>query len=211
MDCNQLRQPPILVKYLRSESRGEVDRALNCFYELFYEMFSRMGGNYCYARSYTRYKGSELTDDAFSRGLLNFYQKIKSGGFDERGASVETAFISFCLWQLKGVVKTEERTAAKFGGSDPSLVLEKKGNDGEESYLLSKEENEAMDNREQLFQKGFALLDKRCRDLITWRKLLQLDNEEIAARSGLEPGSVNNEVYKCMKKLKKIIDELSND
>jgi RNA polymerase sigma factor (sigma-70 family) len=210
MDCKELEQPLLLVQYFRSPDPIVVNRALICCHVLFYNPFKGMGFNYCHARTYTRHKEDDLSEDAFNRGLMCFYEKIRKDGFEVRDATVKTMFLAYCLMQLKGLVKNEERNSNKFRSGDPDIHIEKKENAFESGYTILNDENDQMDNNEELFRKGFELLDERSRNLILWRKYLKLKNEEIAFRTGLDAGSVNNEVYKSMEKLKKIINELRN-
>ncbi|MEI9910254.1 MAG: hypothetical protein WDO71_11620 [Bacteroidota bacterium] len=210
MDCKELEQPPLLVQYFRSPDPIVVNRALLCCHVLFYNPFKGLGFNYCSTKTYTRYKENDLSEDAFSRGLMCFYEKIRKDGFETRDATVKTMFLAYCLMQLKGLVKNEERSSNRFRAGDPDILIEKKGNVDETGYGVLNEENDQMDKKEVLFRKGFELLDEMSRNLILWRKYLKLKNEEIASRTGLDAGSVNNEVYKSMEKLKKIINGLRN-
>ena len=65
-----------------------------------------------------------------------------------------------------------------------------------------------LNMEEDILNRAFKELGERGSNLIIWKKILKLSNEEIAARLGIQPGSVPNEVFKSFKKLKEIVERL---
>ncbi len=207
MNCNELREPSRLVEYFRLENELLLQRVFRCFFSLFESKFRSLTLKYCQSRPYTRYREPELATDAFNRGLLSFYQRIKREGFEEK-ASVETAFLAFALMQLKGLVKDLERRSGRTMAMDPEVAPA--GRAAVFEWPSAGQQQDMADRQLEVLRNSLQQLDERSRNLIIWRKLLQLGNEEIAARTGLEPVSVNNEVYRALIRLKKMVREQQN-
>ena len=212
MDCTEITSSQKLVAYFREDSEIQLNIIFKCFFRLFYEDFRNLIYKYCLNKFHTKNKEEELASDAFNDGLMSFYYKLKKDGFEEKGAQIKTAFFSFCLFKLKGLMKTLERRSVKETTIDPVLP---------EPVLLYNNVSQATDNlidvwdyqqmlnmEEEILYRALKELGERGSNLIIWKKIIKLNNEEIADRMGIQPDTVLNEVYKSFKKLKEIVDRI---
>jgi DNA-directed RNA polymerase specialized sigma24 family protein len=149
----------------------------------------------------------ELAKDAFSDGLMSFYFKLKQEGFEEKGALIKTAFFSFCIFKLKGLTKALGRRLIKEtvvspveSFKNPDILTDEQKDIWDDEQLLFTEE--------EIFLTALKELGERGANLITWKKVQKLKNEEIALRMGIKPDTVPNEVYKSFTKLKGIVNRL---
>ena len=207
MDCKEITSPQKLVSLFREENETGLNRVFKCFFNLFFEDFRRLAHKYCINKFYTRYVEDELAKDAFNDGLMSFYFKLKQEGFEEKGALIKTAFFSFCIFKLKGLTKALGRRLIKetvvspvISFENPDIVTSEQKDIWDEEQLLFTEE--------EIFLNALKELGERGANLITWKKVLKLKNEEIASRMGIKPDTVPNEVYKSFNKLKGIVDRL---
>lgn len=208
MNCDEINEPQLLISYFQQTSETTLTRVFNCFNTLFFVSFKKLSYKEVFSiKPFTRHKEEELVRDAFNDGLLSFYFFIREKGFESRGATIKTLFFEFCKNKLRGLIKALERLSARQYGGDPENVLERNVTTIFD-YQALKEELERMDNEVEILKEAFKLLGKRCTDLILWRKVDKISNEEIAKRINIQPNSVNNEVFKCFRKLKEIADRL---
>lgn len=209
MQCNDIHDPELLVTFFRSEDESTLSRTLRCFRHLFFSDFKGFSYNKIFSyKQYASEKASELTEDGFNYGLTQFYLFIRKNGFSNQGATVKSLFFTFCLNQLRALTKAKERYNAWQISSDPSKLVENETGAQPYNYKSVQEELHELDQEAELFRKALEELGERGRNLIIWRKVDRLDNEEIARRTGLDPVSINNEVYRAFIKLKKIIQVL---
>lgn len=208
MDCKEITSPPKLVTFFRDENESHLNMVFKCFFNLFFEDFRRLTYKYCGNKFHTKHKEDELAKDAFNDGLMSFYFKLKKEGFEEKGALIKTAFFSFCIFKLKGLTKTLGRRFAK------ETVVDPEGSFENTNLINTNELNDVWDyehllnTEEEILSAALKELGGRGSNLIIWKKVLKLKNEEIADRMGIKPDTVPNEVYKSFNKLKEIVDRL---
>lgn len=207
MDCKEITNSQKLVSLFREENEIGLNRVFKCFFNLFFEDFRRLVNRHCSNKFYTRYMEDELAKDAFNDGLMSFYFKLKQEGFEEKGALIKTAFFSFCIFKLKGLTKALGRRLIKekvvspvVSFENPNIVPDEQKDIWDDEQLLFTEE--------EIFLTALKELGERGANLITWKKVHKLKNEEIALRIGIKPDTVPNEVYKSFIKLKGIVDRL---
>jgi hypothetical protein len=136
--------------------------------------------------------------DAFNFGVCKFYETINTKGWEECGAVVKTAILTFCMFQLLALTKILRKykdRASKFETQElMNLTTE---------YISGDEwETERLKLRE-----AFEKLDQICKDFIRWRKLKEMTDDEINAKY---PGVLFNsrkttvKTNRCMDKLRKL-------
>ncbi len=206
MDCNEITSSQILVTFFREENDIHLNKVFKCFFNLFFEDFRRLTYKYCLNKFHTKHKEDELAKDAFNDGLMSFYFKLKSEGFEEKGAQVKTAFFSFCIFKLRALTKTLGRRSVKETVIDPGVMFNNQDivSNGELTDVWDYEQ--LLNTKEEIFSFALKELGERGSNLIIWKKVLKLKNEEIADRMGIKPDTVPNEVYKAFNKLKEIVD-----
>lgn len=207
MDCIEITSSQKLVAYFREANDIQLNAIFKCFFRLFYEDFRHLIYKYCLNKFHTKNKEEELASDAFNDGLMSFYYKLKRDGFEEKGAQIKTAFFSFCLFKLKGLTKTLERRFEKETTIDPVLPFNNKEEfngaitDVQDYQIL-------LNMQEEILDRALKQLGERGTNLIIWKKILKLSNEEIADKMNIQSETVPNEVYKSFKKLKEIVDRI---
>lgn len=206
MDCNDIGNPALLINYFKSKEESIINRVFKCFNTKYFEEFMLFSCKQILSKwPSTKFKEDELVREAFDEGLFSFYLFIKKNGFEDKGATIKTFFFEFCRRKLLGLVRALHTHSIKYAVGDPEILISRVSGADDYDYPALREEMERKDNKVNLLAKALPELGGRCNNLIRWRKLDKLSNEEISKRIGLEPNSVNNEVYKCFVKLKKII------
>ncbi len=209
MDCKEINNSQKLVTYFREENEVHLNRVFKCFFNLFFEDFRRLTYKYCLNKFHTKHKEDELARDAFDDGLMSFYFKLKNEGFEEKGALVKTAFFSFCIFKLKGLTKALSRRFVKETVMDAEILLNKPDLAATEELNDVLDYEQLLNAEEEILNRALKELGERGSNLIMWKKVLKLKNEEIAERMNIQPGTVPNEVYKSFNKLKEIVERLT--
>ncbi|MDB5141443.1 MAG: hypothetical protein JWQ66_156 [Mucilaginibacter sp.] len=205
MNLPDVSDPHILTLNLQSNDEKLVHRTLYALDKKFRSKFKIQGKSICKRWPVTKNREDELIDVAYSEGLYCFFKKIQKDGFEANGVGVEYVFNLFFRNVLHGQLKKLYRESSRMTEDDPDKVFEILENSITQQPDC---ENEEYTRKQALFDKAYHLLKANCRNLIEFRKLLRLKNEEIALRLGLQANSVNNEVYKCMGHLKKTIENM---
>lgn len=211
MDCNEITNSEKLVTYFREENEVCLNRVFKCFFNLFFEDFKRLTYHFCQNKIQAKHKEDELARDAFSDGLMSFYYKLKNEGFEEKGAQIKTAFFSFCIFKLRGLTKTLGRRLIKETVTDLAFQVNNEGEIQNDELADLKDYELLLNMKEEIFCRALEELGQRGSDLITWKKIHKLSNEEIARRMDIRPGTVPNEVYKAFNKLKEIVDRIKGE
>jgi len=208
MDCTEITSSQKLVAYFREDNEIQLNIIFKCFFRLFYEDFRHLIYKYCLNKFHTKNKEEELASDAFNDGLMSFYYKLKKDGFEEKGAQIKSAFFSFCLFKFKGLTKTLERRFEKETTMDPVLPFNDKQEVHTGPITDVQDYQILLDMKEEILDRALKELGERGTNLIIWKKIHKLSNEEIADKMSIQPDTVPNEVYKSFKKLKEIVDRI---
>ena len=200
MDCKELDQPVLLTILFREEDERELARVFRCYYENYYKMFVLMLQRISERHAFLRNDPEFYASQAFNDGLLGFYEKIRKSGFVEGNAKLKTFFFAFCINKLRALITDQQRK----GHKQARLIR-----DSKEESSPEIEAEDLYGEQEALLQKALNMLDEKRRQYIILRKMYNLTNEEIAERMGIEPGTVNNEVYKSFLKLKEKVGVLT--
>ena len=208
MDCIEITSSQKLVAYFREDNEIQLNIIFKCFFRLFYEDFRHLIYKYCLNKFHTKNKEEELASDAFNDGLMSFYYKLKKDGFEEKGAQIKTAFFSFCLFKFKGLTKGLERRFEKEMTMDPVLPFNDKEEFNTGTITDVQDYQILLNMEEEILDRALKELGERGSNLIIWKKVLKLNNEEIAVKMNIQPDTVPNEVYKSFKKLKEIVDRI---
>ena len=208
MNLPDVLNPNILTLNFQSNDMVLINKTLYALDKKFKARFNNYGKSICKKWKVARNNEYEIINAAYSSGLYSFFKKIQQHGFEDRGVSVEFLFSVFFKNILLGELKKMYRNNRNITDKDPDEIFREL----EGSFLYDAEnEREGHSHNEVVFSRAYQTLKANCRNLIEFRKLLRLKNEEIASKLGLQAGSVNNEVYKCMEKLKKTVEVLRSN
>ena len=207
MNCLEITNSQKLVAYFSDDNEAQLNIIFKCFFRLFYEDFRRLTYKYCLNKFHAKNKEEQLAGDAFNDGLISFYYKLKKDGFAETGAQIKTVFFTFCLFKLKGLLKALERRYTKESVMD--LMPFNENQELNTSNITDVRDYQVLlGMEEEILDRALKELGERGTNLIIWKKISKLSNEEIANRTGMQPGTVANEVFKSFKKLKEIVERL---
>lgn len=135
-------------------------------------------------------------EDAFQRGILNFFLNIKSGKYTfQEKAKVTTVVFDYCKKVWLNVLSSK---GFKSKGEMPA---------GYESVEISDSGSE-HEERMSATEKGLEKLGGVCKKVITWYYIDGLSLKEIADLRGITVPSAKDKKYKCMQKLKEIIGDI---
>jgi len=152
-------------------------------------------------RNYAPLFREQLERDVFNEALNDFYFFVRDGKYVKGPASLQTVFLNFCKYKLMGRIKAEERRMKTEIKGDSAEILETTVLPYS-SWEDIKEQITLDEARLRTFNAAWSQLGERCRNLILWRKIQKLSNEEIQDRCGINESMVNNEVYRCIVRLK---------
>jgi len=210
MDCTELKRPKILTELLRINDESTNGDLVKCFFELYFEYCIKFAKKHFFlSHSFDQQKSYEIVLDSFLDTLEFFFRYIKINGYEDRGFKFDTFFMLFFRRSFRDRIRKDTKLKGRMVDGDPDKIFDitteiSSGNSGK-----LQEENLDEEMKYYLYEKALTLLNENCRNLIKWRKLERLSNEEIAGRTDLKPASVNNEVFKCFNKLKQIVDNLN--
>lgn len=198
MDCNVILQPHILVKICQAGEPAETNRLFKCFYESFYLRFEK----FAYGNFYI--PENSLIRDAFTDGTVAFYLKVKTQGFQERGASVDTVVMEFCRRSLLALFRGAKKDWEMHSYQDPVEFSQNATADEETRAAIIETEL-----KDAILNKAWNTLGEKCRQALLYRKIQKLKLPEIAQKIGLSPISVSDKVNKCFNKLKELIQSIN--
>jgi RNA polymerase sigma factor (sigma-70 family) len=194
MDCKELDEPDLITLIFREKIKREVDRLFSCFYERYYEKFTRIvQGNISNKYRFLKDDPEFYSSLAFSEGLLTFQQYMARQGFVKGQAKLSSFFFRFCINKLLAQVANRIREQPK---------LAKFIKDTKEDWMPHVEENDMLDNDERLLWEAINMLDEKKKQYIILRKFYKYKDDEIAKITGVAPQSVANEVYRAFLRLK---------
>ena len=191
MDCSLINEPVFLNEQFINAQDEQLNQIFKCFFKQHYADFKRYAKN--------RYDLKEDKDtwiyDAFTDGLVSFYLIIKrNNGFEQKKSTIKTVLFEYCTWKLIDIINRESNYS--------KVISIDWRNEIDLSEPVSTDHEIEKWNK---LEKAFSKLGEKCRNLLKWRKLNKLSIEEISKQAGIETKRVNDEVFKCFKKLKALI------
>lgn len=138
-------------------------------------------------------------EDAFQKGILNFFLNVKSGKYTfQEGAKVTYVVFDYCKKVWYNVLSSK---GFKSKGEMPA---------GYESVEISDSESE-QEERMSAVEWGLEKLGGSCAKIIRWYYIDRLSLKEIAELLGITLPSAKDKKYKCMQKLKEILKDVFKD
>lgn len=196
MNCLQITQAEEALRILQNPHEDKLQHLFSCIYRLYRESFvAWVCGRFAAGTDKDRLR--EDAKDAFQNGLMAFYNKAQGKNFT-LGKSLKTVLYSYGWLQLMAFFKKQK------GGHYRDAYLR-----GLQVFLedesLEAERQQLLNEKETALLKAVGALPPRTREILLLKFVEKLKAKEIGARLNLAPGSVDNEVSKALKDLRRVL------
>ena len=188
------------ISFAFKNNRQEISESIvSCFYSCYRSLFVKWA-KITY-RHYPVDLVESLANDSFTDGVLKLKESASRGELYQSNASVKTVLFHYCRNMLLGNLKKEKRLADK--NKELQLVVsnEAKGNTGEM-------ESELKEKRYELIIRALEKMNAADRQIIQWQHIEGKSHDEIAAILAIKVSSLTNRIYRCMKRLRKLVEEI---
>lgn len=196
MDCLQITQAAEALRIVQNPLDSRLRQLFSCIYRLFRESFVAW---IClrFAGSADKDRLREDARDAFQNGLMAFYNKAQGKNFT-LDKSLKTVLYSYGWLQLMTYFKKQK------AGPEHDVYLRGLQFFAEDETLEA-ERQQLLNEKEIALLKAINTLPPRRREILLLKFFEKLRSKEVAARLHLSPGSVDNEVSKGLKELRRIL------
>jgi len=132
--------------------------------------------------------------------VLKFKESAGWGELYKSNASVKTVLFHYCRNILLGYLTSEKRLAEK----------NKKLHDAM-AYNTGETESETKEKKHEHIMKALAKMSAADTQIIRWRHIEEKSNDEIAALLAITVASATNRIYRCMKRLRELVEEMEKN
>lgn len=197
MNCLQITQAEEVLRIVQNPHDGRLQQLFSCIYRLFRESFvAWICGRFAANADKDRLR--EDAKDAFQNGLMAFYNKAQGNKEFTLGKSLKTVLYSYGWLQLMAFFKKQKGGHYRNAYLQGLQVLL-------EDETLEAERRQMLNEKETALLKAVGSLPPRTREILLLKFVEKLKSKEIGARLNLAPGSVDNEVSKGLKELRRML------
>lgn len=143
-------------------------------------------------------------NNSFTDGVLKFQEAAGKGALYQSNASVKTVLFHYCRYKLLAHLKDEERLIQK--NRKLSFHLQ-----NENSCNIVETETEMQEKRHVFIMQALKKMSAADRQIIQWRHIEEKSNDEIAVLLAIKVESATNRIYRCMQRLRKLIEEMGKN
>jgi RNA polymerase sigma factor (sigma-70 family) len=198
-DCEVILKstPAEVVAGFKNATTFFVEKIMSCTYACSQQLFISWA---CVA--YTKYDKDKIifiSNSAFTDALLKFSNAANMGSLYNSNAKLKTILFAYFKMTLLGLLQTENRLTEKQNKY-------KKDTYTENTFL----ENEALFYSEQKYKALEIALGKMeaiDKQIIVWRQIEEKTPDEIATVLGISKEAASNRIYRCMLRLKNLIEK----
>lgn len=197
--CQELLNIEIISSAFQNKREDLTNQIISCFYSCYQSLFVQWA-----KITYRRYPVDlieSLAQDAFTDGVLKLKESAVSDKLYQSNANIKTILFHFCRNILLGNLSHEKRLADKNKKLAPFISNEYTSDTGEPES----EEGEILQENMML---ALAKMSAADRQIIQWRHLEEKSNDEIAKILAITTESATNRIYRCMQRLRKLVDEI---
>lgn len=197
--CKQLLQMETISSAFKSKQAGLSDQIISCFYSCYQSLFIQWA-----KITYKRYPADMVefvAGNSFTDGVLKLKESASRDELYKGNASVKTVLFHYCRNILLGYLTNERRLSEK-NKKLATVFSNAAGNDTGET------EQHVNERRHKCLMQALAKMTVADRQIIQWRHDEEKSNDEIAALLAIKAESATNRIYRCMKRLRKLIDEM---
>lgn len=198
--CEQLLNMETISAAFKNKQDELSDKIVSCFFSCYKAIFL------AWAKiTYERHSQETIlfaAENAFSDGIMRLKEDAIKGKLYKDRATVKTVLFTYCGFVLLGSLKTEQRLAEK--NKKLATIL-----DSRNEYDPFENEEETHAARVQILTKALSKMSAEERKIIRWRQIEKKSNDEIAALLAIKVPSATNRIYRCMNKLKTIVENIT--
>jgi len=173
------------------------NKIVACFYNCFRVVFLKWA--LVTYKSYPAETIGFIAENSFTDSVLKFQTATEAKGLYDGKATIKTILFSYFRNTMLDNLQKERRLLDK----NDKLRLQA------EEAINTETERASDDIKEMLLLKleqALAKMEAADRQIVIWRHLEQKRNEEIAALLNITVPSATNRIYRCMERLKQLIN-----
>lgn len=200
--CEELLNVETISRAFKDKERDLSDQILSCFYACYQALFLKWA-----KITYQRYPDDLIdfaANNSFTDGVLKLQESARQDKLYQSRASVKTILFHYCRNILLGHLTAEKRLAEKNRRAEPFLTDEARGD-------TSHAENEIREARHNNVMRALSKMSAADRQIIQWRHIEGRSNDEIAGLLAITVASATNRIYRCMQRLRELVDELDQN
>ncbi|MFT3945333.1 MAG: sigma-70 family RNA polymerase sigma factor [Agriterribacter sp.] len=155
--------------------------------------------------TYTHYPADTIefaADNAFTDAVLKLKEAAVRDELYQSNASVKTILFHYCRNMLLGHLTNEKRQAEK-NRKLQSLFSDETG------YTPGESEEEVKEQQHRHIMQALAKMPDADRQIIQWRHIEERSPDEIAILLAIKVPSATNRIYRCMQRLKEMVEEMN--
>lgn len=196
--CQELLNIETISSAFKNNRQDISDRIVSCFFSCYRFLFVK------WAKITYQHYSSDLIEftanNSFTDGVLKLKESACRNELYQSKASVKTVLFHYCRNILLGHLTNEKRLAEK------NKKLELLFSD-ETGYHIGETENDINEKRHENVMLALAKMSAADRQIIQWRHVEEKSNDEIAGLLAITVASATNRIYRCMQRLRELVDE----
>jgi RNA polymerase sigma factor (sigma-70 family) len=200
--CKELLNMETISAAFKDDRQDMTDSIVSCFYSCYRSVFVQWA-----KITYRHYPPDMIefaANNAFTDGVLKLKESAGRGELYQSNASVKTVLFHYCRNILLGYLKNEKRLAEKNKKLE-FLILNETG------YNTGDAENGINEKRSGYIMRALAKLSVADRQIIRWKHSEEKSNDEIATLLAITIESATNRIYRCMKRLRKLVENMERN
>jgi len=200
--CQQLLNIETISLAFKNNQQHISDQIISCLYSCYQSQFVE------WARiTYHHYPADMIefaANNSFTDGVLKLTEAASRNKLYQSNASIKTILFHYCRNMLLSYLKNEKRLAEK--NKKLELLIS-----NETGYHAGEAENEINENRHGHIMLALEKMSAADRQIIHWRHIEERSNDEIAGFLAITIASATNRIYRCMQRLRKLVEEMDNN
>ena len=200
--CEELLNIESISFAFKSSERDISDQIISCFYSCYLPLFLKWA-----KITYQRYPADMIefaANNSFTDGVLKLKESASLDKLYQSKASVKTILFHFCRNILLGHLTNEKRLAEKNKRMEPFFSYEAE-------YSTDETENEIIEKRHNDVMRALAKMSAADTQIIQWRHIEGKSNDDIAGLLAITVASATNRIYRCMQRLRELVDEMQQN
>ncbi|HRP31863.1 MAG TPA: sigma-70 family RNA polymerase sigma factor [Agriterribacter sp.] len=197
--CDQLLNIETISSAFQNNKTFLSEQIVSCFYTCYQFTFIK------WAKITYQHYPSEIIEfaanSAFTDAVLALRESASRGELYQGNASVKTVLFQYCRYKLLGYLKDEERLAEK----NKKLIRHFSDNSNSTIDTVY----EFKERSYQSIMRALAEMPDADRQIIQWRHIEEKSIDEIARLLAIKVTSATNRIYRCMQRLRELVEEMN--